>query len=361
MYDAFAAALDVWPRDGLPDNARAWLVSTGRFKAIDRLRRSARFDAALAGLAEQIEASEPPAPDISEGVDGVEDDRLRLIFTCCHPALSADARIALTLREVCGLETEQIARAFLTARADAGPAHRARQGQDPRRAYPVSGAGSRRAARSPRRRAARRLSRLQRGLFRVGRRRVDPARPVRRSDPPRAAAHRAAAGAGGPRPARVDAAARCKAGRAHIPGRRDRPARCTGSRRSGTAGRSPRASASFERALVVAPARAATRCRRRSRPSTPRRATAQSTDWPQIAGLYDVLFESTRRRSWSSIEPSRWRCATVHRPVSTLVDGDPRARRSRGLSLRTFGESRSSAAGSDSRPKPSPRTGARWR
>jgi RNA polymerase sigma-70 factor (ECF subfamily) len=115
MSDAFAAALDVWPRDGLPDNARAWLVSTGRFKAIDRLRRSARFDAALAGLAEQIEASEPPAPDVLEGVDGVEDDRLRLIFTCCHPALSADARIALTLREVCGLETEQIARAFLTA------------------------------------------------------------------------------------------------------------------------------------------------------------------------------------------------------------------------------------------------------
>lgn len=115
MSDAFAAALDVWPRDGLPDNARAWLVSTGRFKAIDRLRRSARFDAALAGLAEQIEASEPPAADVSEGVDGVEDDRLRLIFTCCHPALSPDARIALTLREVCGLETEQIARAFLTA------------------------------------------------------------------------------------------------------------------------------------------------------------------------------------------------------------------------------------------------------
>jgi len=100
MADAFAAALDVWPRDGVPANTRAWLVSTGRYKAIDRLRRSARFDAALAGLAEQIDASAPPAPDISEGVDDVEDDRLRLIFTCCHPALSADAGIALTLREV---------------------------------------------------------------------------------------------------------------------------------------------------------------------------------------------------------------------------------------------------------------------
>jgi RNA polymerase sigma-70 factor (ECF subfamily) len=117
MADAFAAALDAWPRDGIPENPRAWLVSTGRFRAIDRLRRGARFDTALAGLAEQIEAS-VPAPDASHapGADeGVEDDRLRLIFTCCHPALSADARIALTLREVCGLETEQIARAFLTS------------------------------------------------------------------------------------------------------------------------------------------------------------------------------------------------------------------------------------------------------
>ena len=112
MSDAFAAALDTWPRDGTPGNPRAWLVSTGRFKAIDRLRRGARFDAALAGLAEQIEASVPPAAVADEGV---EDDRLRLIFTCCHPALSPDARIALTLREVCGLETEQIARAFLTS------------------------------------------------------------------------------------------------------------------------------------------------------------------------------------------------------------------------------------------------------
>jgi len=113
MHDAFTAALDSWPASGVPDNPRAWLVSTGRFKAIDRLRRGARFDAALAGLAEQIEASVPPAGSVEE--DGLEDDRLRLIFTCCHPALSADARIALTLREVCGLETEEIARAFLTS------------------------------------------------------------------------------------------------------------------------------------------------------------------------------------------------------------------------------------------------------
>ncbi|MCU1342910.1 MAG: polymerase subunit sigma-24 [Candidatus Acidoferrum typicum] len=110
MHDAFTAALDSWPSEGVPENPRAWLISTGRFKAIDRLRRGARFDAALARAAEHLEAIASPPSDFD---DDLEDDRLRLIFTCCHPALSADARIALTLREVCGLETEQIARAFL--------------------------------------------------------------------------------------------------------------------------------------------------------------------------------------------------------------------------------------------------------
>ncbi len=111
MHDAFTAALDSWPSDGVPENPRAWLISTGRFKAIDRLRRGARFNQALAAAADQLEGSAPPAADFND--DGLEDDRLRLIFTCCHPALAADARIALTLREVCGLETEEIARAFL--------------------------------------------------------------------------------------------------------------------------------------------------------------------------------------------------------------------------------------------------------
>src|SRR6185437_4677303 len=113
LHDAFAAAVEQWPRDGLPANPRAWLVSAGRFKAIDAMRRRARFDASLARLAEQLDAGSIGAAQ--SGHEGVEDDRLRLIFICCHPALPPDARVALTLREVCGLTTEEIARAFLTA------------------------------------------------------------------------------------------------------------------------------------------------------------------------------------------------------------------------------------------------------
>src|SRR3954469_13762425 len=107
MHDAFRAAMEQWSRDGIPANPRAWLVSTGRFKAIDGLRRRARFDSV-----EDFDtvADERKAPDD----DDIEDDRLRLIFTCCHPALSPDAQVALTLREVCALTTEEIAQAFLT-------------------------------------------------------------------------------------------------------------------------------------------------------------------------------------------------------------------------------------------------------
>src|SRR5579859_1871672 len=115
LHDAFTAALERWPEDGVPSNPRAWLVSTGRFKAIDIIRRRARFDASQTELADQIESSvaEPALGDES----GLGDDRLRLIFTCCHPALAPEARVALTLREVCGLTTEEIARAFLTSPA----------------------------------------------------------------------------------------------------------------------------------------------------------------------------------------------------------------------------------------------------
>ena len=112
LHEAFAAAVERWPRDGLPGNPFAWLVSTGRFKAIDVLRRRSRFDASVAELARRLETSVEP---ISLEDQPLEDDRLRLVFTCCHPALPPDAQIALTLREVCGLTTEEIAHAYLTA------------------------------------------------------------------------------------------------------------------------------------------------------------------------------------------------------------------------------------------------------
>lgn len=112
LHDAFAAALQQWAHEGLPANPRTWLVSVGRFKAIDTLRRRARFDASLGAIAEQLDAN---TNDSGWDAQHVADDQLRLIFTCCHPALPLEARIALTLREVCGLTTEAIARAFLIA------------------------------------------------------------------------------------------------------------------------------------------------------------------------------------------------------------------------------------------------------
>jgi RNA polymerase sigma-70 factor, ECF subfamily len=118
MHEAFAAALSLWPKSGVPDNPRPWLISTARFKAIDTLRRRARFDASQDELARHLEAqwstAESSKVENSLEDDFLEDDRLRLIFTCCHPSLAPEARVALTLREVCGLTTEEIAKAFLT-------------------------------------------------------------------------------------------------------------------------------------------------------------------------------------------------------------------------------------------------------
>ena len=131
LAEAFLAAAQQWPRDGMPANPRAWLVSAGRFKAIDRLRRSGRFKALAPELRRALDAEEeqmPPEPE------AIADDTLRLIFTCCHPVLPPDAQIALTLREVCGLTTEEIAAAFLAQARRHRAAHRARQDPHPRRA-----------------------------------------------------------------------------------------------------------------------------------------------------------------------------------------------------------------------------------
>jgi RNA polymerase sigma-70 factor, ECF subfamily len=111
MHDAFASAVKQWPEEGVPANPRAWLVSAGRFKAIDAMRRRARFDKSLEQIAVQLDAGSRNGPELED--DAVEDDRLRLIFTCCHPALPPEAQSALTLREVCGLTTEEIASAYL--------------------------------------------------------------------------------------------------------------------------------------------------------------------------------------------------------------------------------------------------------
>jgi RNA polymerase sigma-70 factor (ECF subfamily) len=112
LHEAFAAAVEQWPRDGVPANPRTWLVSAGRFKAIDVIRRRARYDASLSELAKSMETASGESTEQDD--ESVEDDRLRLIFTCCHPALSPEAQVPMTLREVCNLTTEEIARAFLT-------------------------------------------------------------------------------------------------------------------------------------------------------------------------------------------------------------------------------------------------------
>lgn len=112
LHEAFAVAMEQWPRDGIPANPRAWLISTGRFKAIDGMRRRARYDASLSELAKHLEST--TSDSSAQEDEHIEDDRLRLIFTCCHPALAEEAQLAMTLREVCNLTTEEIARAFLT-------------------------------------------------------------------------------------------------------------------------------------------------------------------------------------------------------------------------------------------------------
>ena len=169
LHEAFVAAVERWGREGVPENPRAWLVSTGRFKAIDVLRRRGVLAGRHREIAERL--AEVAASNASRAGEEIEDDRLRLIFTCCHPAIDPKVQVPLTLREVCGLTTDEIAAAFLTAPADHGAADRPGQGEDPGRRDPVRGSRGGGAPGATRGRARRRLPGVQRGLLRdVGRR-----------------------------------------------------------------------------------------------------------------------------------------------------------------------------------------------
>ena len=336
MHDAFTAALDAWPRDGVPDNPRAWLVSTGRFKAIDRLRRAARFDAAVDELAKQIDVTVPP--DAGAEVDALEDDRLRLdLHLLPSRAASRRAHRADAARSLRPRDRADRAR-VPDVRADARAAHRPRQGQDPRRADSVSGAGARGSARSPRHGPPRRLSRVQRGLLRVVRRVADAARSVGRSDPARPAARRAPARARSDRPARADAAARRAARRRE---RRPTASWCCSTRRidrSGIARRSPKGRRSSSARCRRARS-GRIRCRPRLPRSMPRRPTRPRPTGRRSSGCTTCCCEPIRRRSSSSIARPRSRCATVPKPGLALIDAIPRARRSRRLPPRAFGAS----------------------
>ena len=282
-------------------NPGAWIVTTARNRAIDRIRREQTF-ARKAELLARLEALPAEEHDVSS----IPDDRLALVFTCCHPALAADARIGLTLREVAGLTTGEIARAFLVAEpAMAQRLVRAKR-KIRRRRHPVPRPARRAAARAAALGARRALPRLQRGLLGHGGRRGGARRALRGGDPAREAAGRADAGRGrGPRPARADAAPRRAPRGADGTGRRRSCCSRTRTARAGAGLGSRRGHAcSSARSRVAAPAR--TRCRRRSPPLH----VEDETDWAQIAALYDEL-AALRPLAGGRAQPrgraSRWR------------------------------------------------------
>ncbi len=190
VQDAFAIALERWPRDGTPRSPGAWIVATARNRAIDRIRRERTF----ARKAELLARLEEVPVDEEDDMSSIPDERLALLFTCCHPALAVEARIALTLREVGGLQTPEIARAFLVDGARARATARPRQAAPTRNGDPVPGTARPPAARTPPRRAPRPLPRLQRGVCGYGGRRARPTRALRGGDPAREAPLRPDAG-----------------------------------------------------------------------------------------------------------------------------------------------------------------------